>query len=68
MLIHFGVVPYLVFDGDYLPSKAATEDDRARRREESRRVGLELHKLGKTSQAHLELQRLSTLLHKWQGN
>lgn len=57
MLIHFGVVPYLVFDGDYLPSKAATEDDRARRREESRRVGLELHKLGKTSQAHLELQK-----------
>lgn len=57
MLIHFGVTPYLVFDGDYLPSKAATEDSRAKRREESKRLGLELHKLGKTSQAHLELQK-----------
>lgn len=57
MLIHFGVVPYLVFDGDYLPSKAATEVGRAKRREESKKLGLELHKLGKMSQAHLELQK-----------
>lgn len=57
MLIHFGVVPYIVFDGDYLPSKAATEEDRAKRRAESKRVGLELYKMGKTSQAHLELQK-----------
>ena len=57
MLIHFGITPYLVFDGDYLPSKAATEISRAKRREESKRLGLELHKLGKTSQAHLELQK-----------
>ncbi|KAI4199486.1 MAG: hypothetical protein LQ350_004551 [Teloschistes chrysophthalmus] len=47
----------MVFDGDYLPSKAATEKDRAKRREESKRVGLELHRLGKVSQAHLELQK-----------
>ncbi|KAI9816490.1 MAG: Rad2 nuclease [Pycnora praestabilis] len=57
MLIHFGVTPYIVFDGDYLPSKAATESDRAKRREESKRVGLELYRLGKTSQAHQELQK-----------
>ncbi|KAL8928467.1 MAG: hypothetical protein Q9208_001701 [Pyrenodesmia sp. 3 TL-2023] len=57
MLIHFGVTPYLVFDGDYLPSKAATEADRSKRREESRRLGLELHRMGKISQAHLELQK-----------
>ncbi|KAL9585955.1 MAG: hypothetical protein Q9212_001221 [Teloschistes hypoglaucus] len=57
MLIHFGVIPYMVFDGDYLPSKAATEKDRAKRREESKRVGLELHRLGKVSQAHVELQK-----------
>ncbi|KAL8640595.1 MAG: hypothetical protein Q9228_002507 [Teloschistes exilis] len=57
MLIHFGVIPYMVFDGDYLPSKAATEKDRSKRREESKRVGLELHRLGKISQAHLELQK-----------
>ncbi|KAL8853984.1 MAG: hypothetical protein Q9221_001107 [Calogaya cf. arnoldii] len=57
MLTHFGVTPYLVFDGDYLPSKAATEHGRAKKREESKRLGLELHRLGKISQAHLELQK-----------
>lgn len=57
MLKHFGVTPYLVFDGDYLPSKAGTEASRAKRREESRKAGLELLKAGKPSQAHLELQK-----------
>ncbi|KAL8907847.1 MAG: hypothetical protein Q9207_001170 [Kuettlingeria erythrocarpa] len=57
MLIHFGVIPYLVFDGDYLPSKAATEADRTKRREMSKKLGLELHGMGKISQAHLELQK-----------
>lgn len=57
MLIHFGVIPYLVFDGDYLPSKAATEAERAKRREDSKRLGLELHRMGKISQANLELQK-----------
>lgn len=57
MLQHFGVIPFLIFDGDYLPSKAATEADREKRREDSRRAGLELLNAGKTSQAHLELQK-----------
>ncbi|KAK5685979.1 Rad2 nuclease [Elasticomyces elasticus] len=57
MLIHFGVKPYLVFDGDYLPSKAHTEKERAERRKESKRAGLELLRMGKVSQAHLELQK-----------
>ncbi|KAL8930333.1 MAG: hypothetical protein Q9172_000042 [Xanthocarpia lactea] len=57
MLIHFGVTPYLVFDGDYLPSKASTEHGRATKREESKKMGLELHRLGKISQAQLELQK-----------
>ena len=57
MLIHFGVIPYIVFDGDYLPSKAATEIERAKRREESKKLGLELHRLNKPSQAHIELQK-----------
>jgi exonuclease-1 len=57
MLKHFGVTPYLVFDGDYLPSKAGTEASRAKRREESKKAGLELLKAGKPSQAHLELQK-----------
>ncbi|KAB5526329.1 exonuclease 1 [Coniochaeta sp. 2T2.1] len=57
MLKHFGVTPYMVFDGDYLPSKAGTEASREKRREESKRAGLELLKAGKPSQAHLELQK-----------
>lgn len=57
MLVHFGITPYLVFDGDYLPSKSGTEKERAAKRKESKRLGLELLKVGKTSQAHLELQK-----------
>ena len=57
MLIHFGVTPYLVFDGDYLPSKSATEEERSAKRSESKRIGLELYHRGKLSQAHLELQK-----------
>lgn len=57
MLVHFGITPYLVFDGDNLPSKSGTEKDRRERRKESKRLGLELLKIGKTSQAHLEFQK-----------
>ncbi|KAI0096739.1 hypothetical protein GGR51DRAFT_553397 [Nemania sp. FL0031] len=57
MLKHFGVTPYLVFDGDFLPSKASTEASRSKRREEGRKLGLELLKAGKPSQAHQELQK-----------
>ena len=57
MLIHFGIIPYIVFDGDYLPSKAKTEVERAKRREESKQKGLELYRLNKPSQAHLEFQK-----------
>ena len=57
MLIHFGITPYMVFDGDNLPSKSGTEKDRRSRRKESKKAGLELLRLGKTSQAHQELQK-----------
>ncbi|KAK5126461.1 hypothetical protein LTR85_010697 [Meristemomyces frigidus] len=57
MLIHFGVKPFIVFDGDYLPSKAHTEKERAARRKGSKRLGLELLRMGRVSQAHLELQK-----------
>lgn len=57
MLLYFGVTPYLVFDGDNLPSKAGTEASRAARREESRKLGLELYRSGRASQAHQELQK-----------
>lgn len=57
MLLHFGITPYLVFDGDHLPSKGRTEKERARRRKVSKALGLELLKLGKITQAHVELQK-----------
>lgn len=57
MLIHFGVKPYIVFDGDYLPSKAHTEKERAAKRKESRRVGLELLRTDRLSLAQQELQK-----------
>ena len=57
MLIYFGITPYIVFDGDYLPSKAATEGEREKRRVESRKRGLEFLKMQKPSLAHAELQK-----------
>lgn len=57
MLLYFGVTPYLVFDGDNLPGKADTETARAKRREDSKRRGLELYKARKLSQAYPEFQK-----------
>lgn len=57
MLIYFGVTPYLVFDGDNLPSKAGTEIRRAKKREESKKRGLELYKANNVSQAYREFQK-----------
>ena len=47
----------MVFDGDYLPSKATTELERSKKRRDSRKTGLDLHRMGKFSQAHIELQK-----------
>jgi exonuclease 1 len=57
MLIDFGVTPYLVFDGDNLPSKAGTNAARRKKRQESKALGMELHKAGKIAQAQQELQK-----------
>lgn len=57
MLTHFGVTPYLVFDGGMLPSKALTEESRAARREESKKAGLRLYQSGRVSLAQQELQK-----------
>ncbi|TQV96775.1 hypothetical protein V2A60_000583 [Cordyceps javanica] len=57
MLLHFGVKPYMVFDGDYLPSKAATEDSRAKKREEKKKLANDLIKAGKPGQAAQEFQK-----------
>ncbi|KAH6605995.1 nuclease [Trichoderma cornu-damae] len=57
MLQHFGVTPYMVFDGDFLPSKAATEASRAKKREEKLKLANEYLKAGKPSQAAQEFQK-----------
>lgn len=57
MLQHFGVVPYMVFDGDYLPSKAATEESRAKNREEKKKLADDLFKAGKVTQATQQFQK-----------
>ncbi|KAL7910925.1 hypothetical protein GGI35DRAFT_446020 [Trichoderma velutinum] len=57
MLKHFGVTPYMVFDGDFLPSKAATEASRAKKREDKLKLANEYLKAGKSSQAAQEFQK-----------
>lgn len=57
MLLYFGVKPYLVFDGDNLPSKSGTELDRHQRRKESKELGLELLRKGRTAEAYQEFQK-----------
>ncbi|OGM39483.1 exonuclease [Aspergillus bombycis] len=57
MLLYFGVTPYLIFDGDDLPSKAGTESDRHQRRQESKTLGLELQRKGRTAEAYQEFQK-----------
>lgn len=51
MLQHFGVKPYLVFDGDKLPAKSGTEDDREQRRSDNLRRAKELEQQGNLQQA-----------------
>ncbi|KZS98264.1 PIN domain-like protein [Sistotremastrum niveocremeum HHB9708] len=51
MLRHFGIQPYLVFDGGPLPAKKGTEQERQKRRDENFARASELAKAGKHSQA-----------------
>ncbi|OKL56848.1 hypothetical protein UA08_07984 [Talaromyces atroroseus] len=57
MLLFFGVTPYLVFDGGDLPSKSGTEADRFRRREDGKKLGLELQSKGRMAEAYQEFQK-----------
>jgi exonuclease-1 len=47
----------MVFDGDYLPSKAATESSREKNRNERKKAAMELLKAGKHAQATQEFQK-----------
>lgn len=57
MLLFFGVTPYLVFDGGDLPSKSGTEADRFKKREDSRKLALELQSKGRMAEAYQEFQK-----------
>lgn len=57
MLLFFGVTPYLVFDGGDLPSKSGTEADRFKKREDSRKLALELQSKGRVAEAYQEFQK-----------
>lgn len=57
MLLYFGVTPYLIFDGDDLPSKSGTETDRHKKRQDSKALGLELQRKGRAAEAYQELQK-----------
>lgn len=61
MLLDFGITPYLVFDGDSLPSKSETNTQRRKKREESKAAGMELLRAGRTVQAHQELQKAAAV-------
>lgn len=57
MLRHFGVEPYLVFDGASLPTKARTAAERRQRREEAREKANDMVKKGKTKLAWKEFMK-----------
>ncbi|KKK24408.1 hypothetical protein AOCH_004792 [Aspergillus ochraceoroseus] len=57
MLLYFGISPYLVFDGDNLPSKSGTESDRYQKRQDSKALGMELQRKGRTAEAYQEFQK-----------
>lgn len=51
MFRHYGVEPYVVFDGDYLPSKLYTEDSRAAKRTENLSAGMRFYAQKQNSKA-----------------
>lgn len=57
MLRHFGVEPYLVFDGAYLPTKAETAKERKVKRDEAQKKANELIKSGNRKLAWKEFMK-----------
>lgn len=57
MLRHFGVEPYLVFDGAYLPTKADTAKERRLKREEAKAKADALVRLGNKKLAWKEFMK-----------
>jgi 5'-3' exonuclease len=57
MLRHYGVEPYVVFDGDYLPSKLHTESFRSTRRADHLSAGLRFHAAKSHAKATEQFQK-----------
>lgn len=57
MFLDHQVTPYMVFDGDYLPSKADTEKSRSESRENAKRKGMEMLQEGNNREAFDYLQK-----------
>lgn len=61
MLRHFGIEPYLVFDGAPLPTKADTNSERRQRREEARKKADAYVALGNTKLAWKEFMKAASV-------
>lgn len=61
MLLDFGITPYLVFDGDSVPSKSGTNAKRRKDRDAAKELGMSLYRSGRKEQAFQELQKAVTV-------
>lgn len=61
MLLDFGIIPYLIFDGDSAPSKGATNAKRRENRNAAKEAGMALWRAGKKDLAYQEFQKCVTV-------
>uniref|UniRef100_A0A182PP82 Exonuclease 1 n=1 Tax=Anopheles epiroticus TaxID=199890 RepID=A0A182PP82_9DIPT len=64
LLLTHNIKPILVFDGQHLPAKAATEAKRRENRETARKRGAELLRLGRIEEARSFLRRCVDITHE----
>ncbi|XP_035794936.1 exonuclease 1-like [Anopheles albimanus] len=64
LLLSYNIKPILVFDGRHLPAKAATEAKRRESRENARKRGAELLRLGRIDEARSFLRRCVDITHE----
>uniref|UniRef100_A0A182K160 Exonuclease 1 n=1 Tax=Anopheles christyi TaxID=43041 RepID=A0A182K160_9DIPT len=64
LLLSHNIKPILVFDGQHLPAKAATEAKRRQNRETARKRGAELLRLGRIEEARSFLRRCVDITHE----
>ena len=57
LLLHFGIIPYFVFDGSYLPAKREKEEERRANRETALREGRAAHAAGDAAGAQTAFAR-----------